>query len=353
MVFFRQFATSVASGMSLGLALHHLSQVTTEPQLREAAAKAQRCVEGGGQLSRWMRTRPNLFSGAEAALIEAGELGGGLDLVLNRIATDLEEQETLRKRLFLATFIAKFVMLPLLWIVWGSHNIMRYGLQGLAREPGGAGLSVNGQQNVILREGLKGYFYDLFWQGVLIFGVILLLHVAWNFAGRTPRGQRIEDSLRLMLPATGRLWRDLALRRYFSAMGLMTRAGVPLGTAAEACADISGNFALDEKLRSAAAEVRRRDIPVTEALSETGLISGPVLRMLRSGEYSGTSDVMIEQVTRYYESDVQSRLISLPKVIGLLCFSVCAVATLFVVTRFFAMYFNNAFEGAELFMNMK
>jgi type II secretory pathway component PulF len=58
--------------------------------------------------------------------------------------------------------------------------------------------------------------------------------------------------VQLLIPAVGRLWRDLALRRYFGALALMTKAGVPPGTAAEACADISGNVVLDEKFRAAA-----------------------------------------------------------------------------------------------------
>jgi type II secretory pathway component PulF len=352
MAFFRQLATSVASGMSLGLALSHLAQVTGEAQLREAAGKAQRCVEGGGQFSRWMRTRPALFSEAEASLVAAGELGGALDTVLDQIATGLEEEHTLRQRLFLATFIGKYIVLPLLWLVWGSHNIMKYGLDGLEKA-GSGGLSQSAQQKIILSTGLKGYFQDLLGQAVVIVAVLLAFHIAWRFASRTEWGRRLGDHVQLLIPAVGRLWRDLALRRYFGALALMTKAGVPPGTAAEACADISGNVVLDEKFRAAARRVRRDDVPVTQALAETGIVSPMVLRLLHTGEYSGNSALMLDEVVRFYNHDVQGRLVMLPKIIGLLCLALCAIGTLFVVANFMSHYYNNVFNGVDQYMNMK
>ncbi|HEX8236327.1 MAG TPA: type II secretion system F family protein [Abditibacteriaceae bacterium] len=312
---------------------------------------SQLCVEGGGQFSRWMRTRPALFSEAEASLVAAGELSGSLDIVLDQIATGLEEEHTLRQRMFLATFIGKYIILPLLWLVCGSHNIMKYGLNGL--EKAGAGLSEHAQQKVILSEGLKGYFHDLLLQAVVIGGIFLVFHVAWHFFSRTTTGRHAGDQMQLLVPAVGRLWRDLALRRYFGALSLMTRAGVAPGTAAEACADISGNVVLNEKFRAAARRVRRDDVPVTQALSETGLISPMVLRLLRTGEYSGSSDLMLDQVVRFYDHDVQGRLITLPKIIGLMCLALCAAGTLFVVANFVSHYYNNVFNGVEQFMNMK
>jgi type II secretory pathway component PulF len=298
-----------------------------------------------------MRTRPALFSEAEASLVAAGELSGSLDIVLDRIATGLEEEHTLRQRLFLAAFIGKYVLLPLMWLVWGSHNIMKYGLDGL--EKASVGLSERAQQKVILSEGLKGYFQDLLGQAVVIVGALLVFHVAWRFASRTEWGRRLGDQIQLLVPALGRLRRDMALRRYFGALSLMTKAGVPPGAAAEACADISGNVVLDEKFRAATRRVRRDDVAVTQALSETGLISPMVLRVLRTGEYSGSSDTMLDQIVRLYDHDVQGRLVKLPMIVGLACLLLCAVGTVFVVANFVSHYFNNVYNGVEQFMNTK
>jgi hypothetical protein len=123
-----------------------------------------------------MRTRPALFSEAEASLVAAGELGGALDTVLDQIATGLEEEHTLRQRLFLATFIGKYIVLPLLWLVWGSHNIMKYGLDGL--EKAGSGAFQSAQQKIILSTGLKGYFQDLLGQAVVMWPC------CWRFMSR-------------------------------------------------------------------------------------------------------------------------------------------------------------------------
>jgi type II secretory pathway component PulF len=229
---------------------------------------------------------------------------------------------------------------------------MKYGLDGLEKV-GSTGLSESAQQKVILSAGLKGYFHDLLGQAVVIVAVLLVFHVAWRFASRTEWGRRLSDHVQLLIPAVGRLWRDLALRRYFGALALMTKAGVPLGTAAEACADISGNIVLDEKFRAAARRVRRDDVPVTQALAETGIVSPMVLRLLSTGEYSGSSALMLDEVVRFYDHDVQGRLVMLPKIIGLLCLALCAIGTLFVVANFMSHYYNNVFNGVDQYMNMK
>jgi type II secretory pathway component PulF len=99
--------------------------------------------------------------------------------------------------------------------------------------------------------------------------------------------------------------------------------------------------------------VRRDDVPVTQALAETGIVSPMVLRLLHTGEYSGSSALMLDEVVRFYNHDVQGRLVMLPKIIGLLCLALCAIGTLFVVANFMSHYHNNVFNGVDQYMNMK
>lgn len=350
MIFFRQWATCIKAGMSMAAALHHLAQVTSHPELREAARKAQICVEGGGKLSAWMKTRPHVFSGVEATFIYIGEVSGSLDTVIDRLATELENEHTLHRRLFLATFISKYILLPLLLLVPNTPNIMMYGLDELMKHD--AGLSQGAQQTIILRAGLRGYFHDLLHELVPIVLTITISYVIFRLAMRTAMGRRMRDQLILRIPFTGALWRDLAISRYLTALTLLTRAGVVPATALEACASISGNLLLNEKFQAAAHLARAQNLSIPAALTQTGIFSEMTLGLLRTGDYSGSMAEMLERAAAYYETDVQNRLASTPKVVGILCFSLCALATAIVMARAVALYYNNVFPAVEKFMGV-
>ncbi|MBV9863858.1 MAG: type II secretion system F family protein [Abitibacteriaceae bacterium] len=350
MIFFRQWATCIKAGMSMAAALHHLTQVTSHPELREAARKAQICVEGGGRLSAWMKTRAHIFSGVEATFLYVGEVSGSLDMVIDRLATELENEHTLHKRLFLATFISKYILLPLLLLVPNTPNIMMHGLDELMKHD--AGLSQGAQQAIMLRAGLRGYFHDLIRELVPIVLTVTIAYIIFRLAMRTEAGRRMRDQLILLIPFTGALWRDLAISRYLTALTLLTRAGVVPAAALEACAGISGNLLLDEKFAAAAHLARTQNLSIPAALTQTGIFSEMTLSLLRTGNYSGSMVEMLERSAAYYETDVQNRLIATPRVVGILCFILCAVATGIVVGRAFALYVNNVFPAVDKFMGV-
>ena len=158
MLFWRQLATCIKGGMTIGASLHHLQGVTRNAELKEAARKAQICVERGGSFAAWMKTRPQAFSRGESALILAGETSGDLDKVCDRIAIDLENEHTLRRKIFTATFINKYIVLPQLILVPGTTLIFTGGVDALTKN--GNGLSIPDQQKMVLREGLKAYWQD-------------------------------------------------------------------------------------------------------------------------------------------------------------------------------------------------
>ena len=283
--------------------------------------------------------------------MQVGELSGSIDAMLNRIATDLENEHALRQRLFLATFISKYILLPLLLLVPNTPNIMMHGLNGLEKADGG--LSQHEQQGIILREGLKGYFHDLMAQLLPLVIIAAILYVAFRLMSSTHVGRRILDKIALLIPVTGHLWRDLAISRYLTALSLLSKAGLPPAPALEACANLSGNIVLDEKFQSAACRARQHNLSISDALMPTGIFSDTALSLMRTGEHTGTSPEMFQRAAAYYEADVQNRMTSAPKIVGVLCFSICGLATAIVVGNAARQYFDNIFPAVEKFMDMK
>ncbi|MDQ3815076.1 MAG: type II secretion system F family protein [Armatimonadota bacterium] len=353
MVFFRQFATAVRAGVTVAAALNHLSQEASHPHLRDVARAAQRHVEAGGSLAAFMRERPDCFSRVEASLIAVGERSGSLDIVLDRMATELEEENTLGRRLAVATFLNKYIVLPMLLLVPNVPNIIKYGLEALAKaEKAGLRLSEREQQMLILREGFRGYGHDLVAQLIPLAIIVGVLYLAFHLLTRTNVGWRAWEKLQLLVPLFGALRRDRAISRYLSALGLMTRAGVSPATALETCAGISGNAALDEKFQAAASLAREQDISIAQALAHTGLLSGSTLSLIRTGEQSGETDAMLSRTAAYYESDLRNRLALLPKIVGFWGTMLCVFITLFILRAAYLLLYQNVYEGADKFMGV-
>lgn len=350
MKFFRQFATCIKAGMSVGAALKHLEAETSNRDLKEAAHKAQICVERGGKLSAWMKTRPHVFSRAESAFILVAEMGGALDAALDRIATDLAEEVNFRRRVFLATFIAKFVIVPLMILVPGTWKFQVYGMNALAKAP--AGLSPMEQSRIIAREGFRGYLHET-WQ--LLLPLLLcaaFLYLLWRIMILTPIGRRVADQISLWTPATGPLWRDWAISRYLTALGLLSKAGVVPAAALDACRGLAGNVILDEKFDKAADLAREHNLSIPDALSRVGVLSQTALSLIRTGDHAGAMPEMLGQAADYYESDVRSRLTSVPKIVSIVVFALCAVGVAYIFTTSVKFYFDNTFNSVDRYMEM-
>ena len=351
MVFWRQLATCVKGGMTLGASLHHLQSVTRHVELREAARKAQICVERGGSLAAWMKTRPQAFSRGESALILAGETSGDLDKICDRIATDLENEYTLRRKIFTATFLNKYVVLPQLILVPGTTLIFTGGVDALTKH--GDGLSVAEQQKLVLRAGLHAYMDALIPRLFFIAVAALVLYILWSVANATQEGRKIRDELAMRVPLTGPLWRDMAIFRYLTALGYLTNAGIQPAAALEMCQGIAGNVVLDEKFARAARLSRQNNLPLGESLAQAGVFSDVTLSLIRTGEVSGSTPAMFAQAASYYETDVTQRMISVPKWIGAIGLVVAGIATGIVVGMAAKAYILGTFDAVGKFMGVE
>lgn len=350
MAFWRQMATCLKGGMTLAGTLHHMQSVTGNGELKEAARKAQICVERGGSLAAWMKTRPQVFGRGEAVLVLAGETGGEIEAAFDRIAQDLEDEYTLRRKLFTATFLNKYVVLPLLFLVPGTSAIFTNAVDAIDKQ--GQGLSQFDQQKLAVREGLKGYLHDSIPRFLLLAVLIAAIFAFRHWLNSTQAGRKLRDDVAPRIPITGPLWRDLAIFRYLTALGWLTNAGISAPAALENCAGMAGNTQLDEKFARAARLSREANLPISAALERTGILSDTSVSLIKTGEASGSTPAMLSQAATYYETDVRQRMTTVPKTVGLIGLGVAAVATVIVVGMAFLAYYNSVFDSVGKFMGV-
>lgn len=349
MQFFRQLATLIKSGVSVGGAFEHLKRESTHPMLVETAAKGQICAERGGKLSAWMNTRPQVFSKREATLTMVGEMSGSLDIVFAQLAQDLEDDMKLKRSLFLATFLAKYFVLPLLLLVPGISKVLINGFNALPH--GGTGMSPNEQGSAVLRAGLRQYGIDLMHRLVPIAIIGGLVWLAWRVFITTAAGRQVRDRIALLIPATGALWRDIAISRYLGALSLLSETGMTSPVALESCVGIADNVVLDAKMAWAAQLARENTLSITDSLTQVNLLSPTALSLMRTGEHTGSLPEMLNKVSEYYESSVATRRVVIPKAAGITCLFVAGIATAIVVGLGAVSVFNGMFTVAETIGN--
>lgn len=302
--FFRSFATLVAAGVPMLRSL----QVTTEqcgnPRLREALHAILSDIESGTSLSESIGRRPREFPKLFVAMIRAGEVGGVLDEVLERLATFLERDRATRKRLASAlTYPAIVSLTAALLITFLLSSIVPM-FASLFNQ-----MHVELPATTAFLLALGNAFQNIpFWLSVLAtlfagaFGLATLL--------RTRPGRLFWDARKLGIPIFGVLMRKSALARLARMLGSLLESGVGLLLALEVVADVVGNAAYERSIKRVRQALREGD-PLADPLEAGGLYDPLMIQMVRIGEETGSLDAMLLRVAEYYEVDVETALSTL------------------------------------------
>jgi type IV pilus assembly protein PilC len=280
---FRELATLVKAGMSLGMALATLEEHGGSVEQRTALRDAARSVSSGKRLSEVMQRHPKIFSELNVALIAAGEEGGHLEEMLTLSADylerDLEFQQTLaRETLYPKLLLGAVVLIPL-----ATRMII-------------AGLTLSFGQALLI--GLK------FAAASALF-VLLPLYVLYLVYRRyyaTAQGRRAIDALKLRAPIFGAVSMKLSWARLCRALSALYAAGVNIRSAVGIAANGAANRAIEEALLRAVPALERGE-KLSDSLAKTGQIPPLALSMLRTGEESGQIDTTMVKVADYFEAE--------------------------------------------------
>jgi type IV pilus assembly protein PilC len=281
---FRQLATLVHAGMSLGMALSTVEEQGGSVEQRQALRDAARSVSSGKRFSEAMQRHPKVFSELNVALIAAGEEGGHLDEMLTLSADYLERDLEFQQTLARETLYPKILLAAVLLIPLGARMVI-------------AALTLSLAQALVI--GIK---YMALLGLVVGLPVVLLWLLYRRYYHGTAQGRRMIDAFKLRIPVLGAVSTKLSWAHLCRALSALYGAGVNIRSAVEIASNTAANRAIEEALERSIPALERGE-KLSEAMAKTGQIPPLALSMLRTGEESGQIDSTMAKVADYFEAE--------------------------------------------------
>lgn len=327
----RQLATMISSGLSLLRALYVLEEQTEAPKLKRAIVAVRLDVEAGLSLSQAMAKHPKIFNDLFVAMVRAGETGGNLEEVLERVAVQLEKDDNLRRTVRSAMvypiLIGVFAVLVLIGMILFIIPVFA----GIFKDLGGQ-LPALTRFMISLSDGMRAYWYLI----ILVPVVLAVLFRKWK---STDRGQYMWDSIKLRFPMRiGDIVRKIAVARFARTLGTLTASGVPILQAIDITARTAGNRVISDPMAEVAERVREGQ-PLATPLARTGVFPVMVTQMLSVGEETGAVDTMLHKLADFYDDEVATMLKSLTSIIEpLMMIGVGVIVGVVVISMYLPMF---------------
>ena len=294
-IFVRQFATMIDSGLPLVQCLEIQAAQAQNPTLREELAVIKDAVESGSTFADALKKYPETFDELFQNLVAAGEIGGILDTILNRLAAFLEKADKLRRQIkgamsypIIVCCVAGVVIALLLIKVVPTFEKMFSEFGGALPAP---------TQFVI---NLSDFMLA---NGLYIFGGMIGAFWGLKAFRKTERGTYVIDYAILKLPIFGDLLVKVAVARFCRTLGTMVSSGVPILEGLDICSRTAGNKII-EKAVIGAKEAISEGRDIATPLAESKVFPQMVTQMISVGESTGALDIMLNKIADFYEDEV-------------------------------------------------
>jgi type IV pilus assembly protein PilC len=317
-IFFRQFSVMIDAGLPLVQCLEILAANQENQTFQKTLTGVRTTVEGGATLANAMRQYPTIFDDLTTNMIEAGETGGILDIILQRLATYVEKAVRLRSAVKSA-LIYPVAVVSMAVLIVGA--LLKWVVPIFANLFAGLGVALPLPTRITM--GLSQFVQTFWW--IILVGVIGLWFGVKQIR-KNPRGRYYFDKMLLNLPVVGGLLRKIAVGRFTRTLGTLITSGVPILEGLSITAKTSGNAVLEEalmKVRKAIEEGRT----IVDPLRECGVFPNMVTQMIGVGEATGAMDSMLQKIADFYEEEVDAATKDMlamlePVIIGILGISV-------------------------------
>ena len=315
-VFTRQLSTMLAAGLSILRAFSILGQQTDSKPLKTAILQIREDIESGTALWEAMNKHPKIFSGVYISMIRAGELGGVLDTVLERLGDHLERDAEINSKVKAASIYPTIITIFAVIMVFG---IITFVMPSFTSMFTSAGVELPGPTRVLLGVGLFMKKYILL--VILAIGVIIFLLKRW---GNTKPGRIFYDNLFLRMPVLGTTISRIVVSRFARTMGTLVKSGIPVLQALEVVEDVVGNAVIAKAINKARKSIKEGDT-ITGPLEATGVFEPMVTQMIAVGEETGSLDEMLTRMSDYYDREVMYSIEALMSMIEPLMIVVVAL----------------------------
>jgi len=297
-IFTRQFSVMIDAGLPLVQCLEILASQQENKTFQKVLAGTRASVEGGATLSAAMRQYPKVFDSLYVNMVEAGETGGILDTILQRLSSYIEKNVKLQRAVKSAMVypigvlsVAGGVIILLLWKVVPIFATLFAGL----------GVDLPLPTKIVI--GLSNMIGSIFGLLALVaFGAILFGLKVWY---GTPQGRYAIDATVLRLPVIGVLMRKIAVARFTRTLGTLIASGVPILEGLDITARTAGNAVVEKALQQVRKSLEEGK-SLTEPLKDSEVFPGMVTQMISVGEQTGAMDAMLQKIADFYEEEVDA-----------------------------------------------
>jgi len=297
-VFTRQFSVMIDAGLPLVQCLEILAGQQENKTFQKVLTATRGSVEGGATLSAAMRAHPKVFDALYVNMVEAGETGGILDTILQRLSAYIEKNVKLKRAVKSAMVypvgvvtIAGGVVTLLLWKVVPIFATLFAGL--------GVDLPLPTKVVIQLSNFIGSIFGLLILVGII--GIVIGIKVWYG----TEQGRYVLDSVVLKLPVVGILMRKIAVARFTRTLGTLIASGVPILEGLDITAKTAGNAVVERSLQQVRKSLEEGKT-LTEPLKDSEVFPGMVTQMISVGEQTGAMDAMLSKIADFYEEEVDA-----------------------------------------------
>ena len=297
-IFTRQLATMIDAGLPLVQCLDILANQSANQIFQQKLFQIKASVEQGSSFSDALRKHPKIFDELYVNLVGAGEVGGILDTILNRLAAYIEKAVKLKRQLKSAMIYPTAIM-----VVAGGVIAVMLGkviptFEAMYENFDGAKLPKPTKVVISISNSFTDTWYIYVGLVVGFIGLIIL-------GQRTIRGRQIMDRMLLRLPVIGSVLRKIVVARFTRTLGTLLASGVPILDALDICAKTSGNVVVGAAIMHARAKISEGQ-DMAGPLGETGVFPSMVTQMFGVGEQTGAMDQMLQKIADFYEDEVDA-----------------------------------------------
>ncbi len=296
-IFTRQFSTMINAGLPLVQALDILAKQSENPSLKEVTKQVVFDVESGNTVADALGKHPNAFSELYVNMVAAGEAGGILDTILLRLATFMEKNDALVRKVKGAMIYPGVIMsvagiaivVLLVFVIPVFENMF-----------GSAGLQLPLPTRIVIGASrfLKGYWWAV---GAIAFGIQYMTRKYYA----TDAGKLVLDKVMLKLPILGDVLRKTAVSRFSRTLGTLISSGVSILDGLEITAKTSGNRVIQDAIMASRASIAGGDT-ISAPLAKSNVFPAMVISMIAVGEQTGGLDEMLSKIADFYDEEVDA-----------------------------------------------
>lgn len=330
-IFSRQLSTLTSAGVPLVQGLNILEEQAETPAFKAVVRRIREDIEAGLPIADALKKHPAAFSELYVGMVRAGELGGILDTILERLSRYLEQAEELKGK------VKGAMMYPLVVsLIAGAVTIfLLVGVIPTFKEifsSFGKALPAPTQILINLSDGLRANLWLVLLSPVALF-------FALKYARKTPAGMEMSDKISLRLPVFGILLKKVAVAKFTRTLGTLIKSGVPILQGLETVAKTSGNKVIEKAIMEAHAAVREGE-RIAGPLRKSGVFPPMVVQMISIGEETGSLDAMLAKIADFYDQEVDVAVKALTSMIEPIIIVVMGVVIGSIVIAMFMPMFE-------------